>query len=179
MPRSGVLLELIRSGLQAHKAELITQMDACLTDDARALLDDLFTTPDDQNRYRLTLLKKLSQSTKPLRIKEAVADYETLAALHDTLHGTLTALNRDCPFAFRSLSLRPMGGKIKLGPARTAFRDGLVEGESRGDCAPDCKPVRYCRRPVTPLPSPRRRSLEVAMITVMPAPQLPAARAGR
>ena len=95
-------------------------------------------------------------------------------------HATICHIfTRDCPFAFRSLSLRPMGGKIKLGPARTAFRDGLVEGESRGDCAPDCKPVRYCRRPVTPLPSPRRRSLEVAMITVMPAPQLPAARAGR
>ena len=44
VPRSGVLLELIRSGLQAHKAELIAQMDACLTDDARALLNDLFTT---------------------------------------------------------------------------------------------------------------------------------------
>ncbi len=93
IPRSGVLLELIRSSLQVRKVEMIAQMDACLTDDARSLLNDLFTTPDDQNRYRLTLLKKLSQSTKPTKIKEAVADYETLAALHDTLHGTLTALD--------------------------------------------------------------------------------------
>lgn len=93
VPRSGVLLELIRSGLQAHKAELIKQMDECLTDDARALLDELFTAPDDQNRYRLTLLKKLSQSTKPTKIKEAVADYETLTGLHDRLRGTLEALD--------------------------------------------------------------------------------------
>jgi TnpA family transposase len=93
VPRSGVLLELIRSGLQVRKAELIGLMDAHLSDDARALLDDLFTTADDQNRYRLTLLKKLSQSTKPTKIKEAIADFETLTVLHDKLRGTLAALD--------------------------------------------------------------------------------------
>ena len=93
VPRSGVLLELIRSGLQARKVELITRMDAHLTDDARAFLDELFTTPDDQNRYRLTLLKKLSQSTRPLRIKEAIADFETLADLHGQLSDPLSALD--------------------------------------------------------------------------------------
>ena len=93
VPRSGVLLELIRSGLQARKAELIELMDTHLTDDARTLLDGLFTTPDDQNRYRLTLLKKLSQSTKPTKIKEAIADHQTLAALHDKLRGTLAPLD--------------------------------------------------------------------------------------
>ncbi len=93
VPRSGVLLELIRSGLQANKVDLITQMDERLTNDARALLDELFTTPDDQNRYRLTVLKKLSQSTKPTKIKEAVADYETLTGLHDKLRDTLKSLD--------------------------------------------------------------------------------------
>ena len=92
VPKSGVLLEQIRSGLHARKAELVALMDAQLTDDARALLDDLFTTAENQNRYRLTLLKKLSQSTRPTRIKEAIADFETLAALHDRLHGVLAAL---------------------------------------------------------------------------------------
>ena len=57
------------------------------------LMDSLFSTPDDQNRYRLTLLKKLSQSTKPTKIKEAVADYETLTALHGELYDTLAALD--------------------------------------------------------------------------------------
>ena len=93
VPRSGVLLELIRFGLQARKVELIELMDRHLTEDARTLLDDLCTTADDQNRYRLTLLKKLSQLTKPTKIKEAVADYETLSALHDKLAGTLAALD--------------------------------------------------------------------------------------
>ena len=71
VPKAGTLFELIRAGLHERKAELVAQMDAHLTDEARGLLDDLFTTPDEQNRYRLTLLKKLSQSTKPTRIKES------------------------------------------------------------------------------------------------------------
>jgi len=82
VPKSGVLLELIRSWLHTRKAELIALMDAHLIDEARNLLDDFFATPDDQNRYRLTLLKKLSQSTKPMRIKEDVADFETMTALY-------------------------------------------------------------------------------------------------
>ena len=93
IPRSGTLLELIRSGLQAHKEELVALMNAHLTDETRVLLDDLFTTPDEQNRYRLTLLKKLSQSTKPTRIKEAIVDFETLAALHGEFEGILSVLD--------------------------------------------------------------------------------------
>ncbi|XAT59615.1 Tn3 family transposase [Rhodobacteraceae bacterium Araon29] len=93
VPRSGVLLELIRSGLQARKVELIKLMDAHLTDDARTLLDDLFMTSDDQNRYRLTLLKKLSQSARPMKIKDAIIDYEALADLYCQLSGPLSALD--------------------------------------------------------------------------------------
>lgn len=88
-PKAGALLELIRSGLHVRKAELVTMMDAHLTDEARVLLDALFSSPDDQNRYRLTLLKKLSQSTKPRQIKECIADFETLAALYSQLEAIL------------------------------------------------------------------------------------------
>ena len=72
-----------------------------------------------------------------------------------------------------------MGVTIKLGLARAAFRNGLLQGETRVDCPPACKTVRYCQRRVTPLPSPPWRPLEVAVITVMPAPLPPAARATR
>ncbi len=68
-------------------------MDRHLSHDARVLLDDLFAAPDDQNRYRLTLLKKLSQSTSPSRIKEAVADFEVLSELHDRLTSVLAKLD--------------------------------------------------------------------------------------
>lgn len=93
VPKAGALLALLRSGLQARKLELIARMDAHLTNDARNLLDELFTTSDSRNRYRVTLLKKLSQSAKPAQIKEAIADYETLADLHDRLVDPLSALD--------------------------------------------------------------------------------------
>ena len=93
VPRAGTLLELIRTGLHARKAELVVLMDSHLTDEARMLLDALFTAPDDQNRYRLTLLKKLSQSTKPTRIKEGIADFETLVALYSQLESILSVLD--------------------------------------------------------------------------------------
>ena len=93
IPPSGVLIELIRSGLQARKAELTEMMNTCLNNEARGLMDTLFTAPDTGNRYRLTLLKKLSQSTKPTRIKEAIADFDMLSALYNQLESTLLALD--------------------------------------------------------------------------------------
>ena len=74
--------KLIRSGLHERKAKLVALMDVHLTDETRGLLDNLFETPDDQSRYRLILLKKLSQVTKPVRIKEFTTDFKTLAELH-------------------------------------------------------------------------------------------------
>lgn len=93
VPRAGTLLELIRTGLHARKAERVAMMDAHLTDETRDLLDDLFNAPDDQHRYRLTLLKKRSQSTKPTRIKECIADFETLTGLYRPLEGILSVLD--------------------------------------------------------------------------------------
>lgn len=92
VPSSYRLNDLIRVGLHDRKAELIALMDRCLSNDARILLDDLFSAPDDQNRYRLTLLKRLSQSTSPSRIKEAVADFEILSELHSRLAVVLSKL---------------------------------------------------------------------------------------
>lgn len=93
VPSAYRLNDLIRAGLHDRKAELIALMDSQLPAEARHLLDDLFTAPDDQNRYRLTLLKKLSQSTSPSRIKEAVADFEVLSELHDRLDAVLSILD--------------------------------------------------------------------------------------
>lgn len=67
-------------------------MDSKLPAETRSLLDGLFTAPDDQNRYRLTLLKKLSQSISPSRIKEAVADLEVLSDLYGQLDDIVTKL---------------------------------------------------------------------------------------
>lgn len=93
VPSAYRLSDLIRTGLHDRKAELIALMNSQLPAEARNLLDDLFTAPDDQNRYRLTLLKKLSQSTSPSRIKEAVADLEVLSELHNELSNILSQLD--------------------------------------------------------------------------------------
>jgi len=93
VPTFWVINELIRSGLQEHQKALVTLMNTHLNDQARTLLDHLFTTPDEQNQYRLTLLKKLSQSTKPSKIKESIADFETLSELYQQLDSILSLLS--------------------------------------------------------------------------------------
>ncbi|MFT5115586.1 MAG: hypothetical protein ACI8P9_004937 [Parasphingorhabdus sp.] len=92
VPKSWVLTELIRSRMQSHKSSLVTSMNTHLTNETRHLLDDLFTTSGDQNRYRLTVLKKLSQSTKPSRVKESITDFDTLSILYRRLEAILATL---------------------------------------------------------------------------------------
>ncbi len=87
------LSDLIHNGLQEHKTELVTLMEVHLDDQTRYLLDGLFASPDDQNQHRLTLLKKLSQSTKPSRVKESIADFETLSELNGKLDSILSILD--------------------------------------------------------------------------------------
>ncbi len=90
IPTAHSLADRIRAGLHERRAELAALMDGCLSDGTRSLLDGLFTAPGDRNR--LTLLRKLPQSTRPARIREGVAGLGTLAALHDRLGDTLPAL---------------------------------------------------------------------------------------
>jgi len=93
VPTVRSLTDMIRVGLHERKSELITLMDNHLAAATRGLLNDLFTTPNDQNRYRLTLLKKLSQSTKPSRVKECIVDFETLSELYAQLEDILSVLD--------------------------------------------------------------------------------------
>ncbi|MEP1613512.1 MAG: DUF4158 domain-containing protein [Roseobacter sp.] len=66
LPKAGTLIELIRAGVHARKANLIGVMDIQLNDNARALLNGLFETADGSSRYRLTLLKRISQSIRDI-----------------------------------------------------------------------------------------------------------------
>jgi hypothetical protein len=62
------LIELIRTGLHARKAELVEAMNTQLSAEPRALLDGLFATADESRRYRLTLTYLLGFAFGP-RIK--------------------------------------------------------------------------------------------------------------
>lgn len=92
LPTAYRLVELIRVGLQARKSELVTRMESQLDDNIRTLLDGLFTTAEETSRYRLTLLKRISQSTRPTQIKETVADFETISELFEKLEPAMDAL---------------------------------------------------------------------------------------
>lgn len=93
IPKAGNLYELIRSGLRSRKLELVELMGENLTPATKSLLDGLFTAPEEQNSYHLTLLKKLSQSSRPKQIKEGIKNYKTLRELYEQLEGILSVLN--------------------------------------------------------------------------------------
>jgi hypothetical protein len=48
------------------------------------------TVPGKTSAYKLTLMKKLSQSTKPSNVKERVVDLSLVAGLYDQLSPTLS-----------------------------------------------------------------------------------------
>ena len=101
LPGEHRLTALIASALQCRKQQLIECIDRLLTADLRTILDDLFvqampsddgTEPGRTSRYRLTLLKKLSQSTKAGEIRQRTNDLLDLKAMYDRLVDLLPAL---------------------------------------------------------------------------------------
>jgi TnpA family transposase len=92
--------------IKTHNQTLTNAVDRTLDANSRELLNDLLTQepvegkdiPGKTSAYKLTLMKKLSQSTKPSKIKERVADLDLMKGLH-------LQLNR----ALRALALKPEG----------------------------------------------------------------------
>lgn len=91
------LSQLILGSLNVHKRQLIEVVEAHLPRGDRELLDDLLGKPSDDDaalshRYRLTLLKQCSQSTRPGKIRESIDDLQLLHGLHARLVPILEAL---------------------------------------------------------------------------------------
>lgn len=96
------LADLILEAINRRKRELVATVGTVLPVDIRTLLDALFVqstslTEESTNSktaaYKLTLLKKLSQSSKPAKIKERVADLELIQGLYRSLQPVLDALD--------------------------------------------------------------------------------------
>ena len=89
------LSELILTAFNQRKKELSSVIHQQLRPETKALLDGLFTQETDSPyaRYKLTLLKELSQSSKPTQIKERSADLLYLAELHEDLKPLLPTLD--------------------------------------------------------------------------------------
>lgn len=95
------LADVILSAINHHKQHLTEILNQTLRPPTRRLLDDLFVQSltldgdpvDSQTAtYKLTLLKHLSQSTKPAKIKERVSDLTAVDDLYQRLQPVLAAL---------------------------------------------------------------------------------------
>jgi TnpA family transposase len=101
LPGYTTLAGLITGGTNRHKRHLIGIVETHLSDSQRQKLDSLVerdAEPDGRSgpsagqAYRLTLLKKFRQSTKPARIKLNVADWRLLHGLYREMGGVILAL---------------------------------------------------------------------------------------
>ena len=87
LPSCSHLTILIVGFLNQHKQELTKIIRNSLSNETQSLLNELFIqeSTGKNSRYRLTLLKKLSQSTKPTKVRERVVDLKYLAELYEKL----------------------------------------------------------------------------------------------
>lgn len=101
VPTYHALADIILEEINTRKERLTQIIERELSSEARSLLDALLVqtpsspgdaTPSQTASYRLTLLKKLSQSTRPSRVKESVADLQLLQGVYHTLQPVLSTL---------------------------------------------------------------------------------------
>ena len=87
IPSYNVLTGMIITAINRHRHELSAIIEAGLSKTQRASLDALLEKEPDNGtsggwRYRLTLLKRPFQSTRPLKIRANLADLDTLQTLY-------------------------------------------------------------------------------------------------
>lgn len=98
IPSYNALADLIIAALNRHQRTLSEIIDSCLTEYQRTNLDNLLekepsSSTEEGWRYRLTLLKKPNQSTRPARIRANLADLDTVQTLYLDLMPTVQRLD--------------------------------------------------------------------------------------
>ena len=101
LPGCFTLTDLITAAINRRKETLAAILRQQLHAEPRQALEALFEQtplageeqPGQTSAYRLTLLKKLSQSTRPSKIKERVADLLLIEGLYQQFQPTLQALD--------------------------------------------------------------------------------------
>jgi TnpA family transposase len=101
IPSYNVLADMIVAALNQHQRKLSEIIDDCLSKTQRAKLDELLekepaTGTDEAWRYRLTLLKKPFQSTRPSKIRANLTDLNTLQSIYLDLNPVVQRLNLSC-----------------------------------------------------------------------------------
>jgi hypothetical protein len=77
--------------MKQHQEELNQTIKQGLTKERKALLDKLLGK-EDGSRYRLTLLKRFSHSTKPAKIKSNMEDLRLLQGLFQAIEPVINSL---------------------------------------------------------------------------------------
>jgi len=93
--------DIILKAVNQHNRKLTATVEQLLTHDTRALLDalllqeaaDAASPPGKTVAYKLTSMKKLSQSTKPSKVKERVADLQLVGERFGLLKPVLDHLS--------------------------------------------------------------------------------------
>jgi TnpA family transposase len=100
IPTAYALTELITHESQQHRRALTATIEAHLSPMHRALLDALLDKQESLwqlephvQRYKLTLLKRFSQSTKPAKIRANVEDLRILRPLYHEVEAVVHALD--------------------------------------------------------------------------------------
>jgi TnpA family transposase len=96
------LAEIITNALKQFEVKLLASINERLSPQERLLLDELLEVNEDfrkekrgkrNSQYKITLLKKSNQSTKPSRIKENIEDLECIQSLFENLQSIVSHLN--------------------------------------------------------------------------------------
>jgi Domain of unknown function (DUF4158) len=85
VPTSFRLTEAVSRAIQQHGRAIAKLGTDAMTGEVRLLLDSMFLRDDgiaSQSPFRLTLLRKLSQSTRPAKIRDRLVDLGVLKELH-------------------------------------------------------------------------------------------------
>ncbi len=100
IPNAYTLTDIVSSQIRAHKNTLADAIHARANPAIRKLLDELIEKAENEEnpasqiqRYKLTLLKKISQSLRPSKIKETLGDWRTLRTLHQEVASIIAALD--------------------------------------------------------------------------------------
>ena len=98
IPSYNVLAGLIVTAINRHRRSLSAIVEASLSKKQRIALDTLLEKEPDNGtsegwRYRLTLLKRPFQSTRPLKIRANLADLDTLQTLYLDLKQVMQRLD--------------------------------------------------------------------------------------
>ena len=128
IPTSRALTELILDEIKRHKCELTATIDEHLSQTTRDFLDRLLEAPNDDETEegrlqtsKLALLKRISQSTKPSKIKGTVDDFRTIRDLYRDIDPVINLLDLT-PAGIRFYAQAVMKSKVFQVSQRTGRR---------------------------------------------------------